>query len=47
MGQLNVEIPDELDEKFKRVVAKKFGLRKGSLKKAIEEAIMEWIKRNE
>ncbi len=46
MGQLNVNIPDELEEKLRMMAAKKFGFKKGSLKKAIVEALEEWIKQN-
>jgi len=46
MGQLNIKIPDELEEKLRITAAKKFGFKKGALKKAIIEAIEEWINRN-
>lgn len=46
MAQLNVIIPDELDEKFRKLAAKKFGLRKGFLSKAVIEALEEWVEKN-
>jgi len=47
MGQINVKIPDELEEKVRQIAAKKFGLRKGSLTKAIVEALKLWVEINE
>jgi len=46
MGQLNLHIDDKLEDRFRRVAAEKFGAKKGFLKKAIEEAIKEWISKN-
>jgi len=44
MGKLNLVISDKLDEKFRSEVAKRLGMRKGNLTKAIEEAIDLWLK---
>ncbi len=46
MGQLNINIPDELEEKLRYIAAKKFGFKKGALKKAVIEAISKWIEDN-
>ncbi len=46
MGQLNVRIPDELEEKLRFIAARKFGLKKGAIKRAIIEALEEWIRSN-
>jgi len=46
VGQLNVKIPDELEEKFRKLAVEKFGARKGFLTLAIMEAFEEWIKKN-
>ncbi|MEM2619433.1 MAG: hypothetical protein QXR87_07185 [Candidatus Hadarchaeales archaeon] len=46
MGQINLKISDALEEKFRNAAVQKFGARKGFLRKAIEEAIQEWINRN-
>lgn len=43
MGKLVVVISDELEQKFREEVYKRYGLRKGNLSKAIEEAIKVWI----
>jgi len=47
MGQLNIKIPDDLEEKVRLIASRKFGLRKGYLTKAITEALEEWVKKNE
>ena len=36
-------ISDELEEKFREEVAKRYGMKKGNLTRAIEEAIRNWI----
>jgi hypothetical protein len=44
MGRLPIKIPDDLEEKFRKEVGRRFGAKKGSLKKAIMEAIELWVK---
>jgi hypothetical protein len=45
MGALNVEIPDELEKRFRIEIAKRYdGMKKGDLAKAVIEAIELWIK---
>jgi hypothetical protein len=46
MGQLNLKIDDELEREFRKVAAERFEARKGFLKKAVEEALWEWVKKN-
>jgi predicted transcriptional regulator len=46
MGQVNLKIDDELEKEFRRVAAKRFEAKKGFLKKAIEEAIKDWVDKN-
>jgi len=46
LGQLNVKIPDELEEKLRSIAAKKFGFKKGSMKQAVIEALEEWVRNN-
>jgi predicted transcriptional regulator len=46
MGQLNLKVDDELEKEFRRIAVERFGARKGFLKKAIEEALWEWVKKN-
>lgn len=41
--KINITISEELDKKFREVVAQTYGFRKGNLKIAIEEALEMWI----
>jgi hypothetical protein len=43
MGKLNLAISDELENHFREAVFKKYGMRKGNITKAIEDAISDWI----
>jgi len=45
MGKLNVDLPDDLDEAFRQEIMKRFGYRKGALRKAVIEAIKLWIEK--
>ena len=42
---MNVILPDELEEKFRQEVGKRFGAKKGTITKAFIEAIELWIKK--
>jgi len=46
MGQLNLKVDDALEKEFRRAAAERFEAKKGFLKKAVEEALWEWVKRN-
>jgi len=43
MGAIKVNLPDELDKKFRAEVFESKGMKKGNLTEAIEEAIQIWI----
>jgi len=45
VGRLLVVIDDELEEEFRKAVARIYGFKKGALSKAIEEAIRLWLKK--
>ena len=45
--RLDVYLPDELDKKFREVVRKLYGNRRGALSIAVEQAIRDWIKKVE
>jgi hypothetical protein len=43
MGEIRGSISPELENKFREMAMKKFGYGKGSLSKALEEALYIWI----
>jgi len=43
MGRIDVILPDELEEDFRREVAKELGMRRGNLTIALQEGIKLWI----
>lgn len=46
MGQVNLKVDDKLEREFRRVAVERFEARKGFLKKAVEEAMRDWITKN-
>jgi len=47
MGEIRGVVGKEAENKFRRLAMKKFGYRKGSLSKALEEALFAWIEKCE
>jgi hypothetical protein len=47
MGRLDLNIDDKLEERFRRAIFEKKGMKKGNLTKALEEAIEKWVKEQE
>jgi hypothetical protein len=47
MGEVRGVVASEIEEKFRRLAMKKFGYRKGSLSKALEVALGNWIQMND
>ena len=43
MGRMYVILPDDLEEQFRKEVFNRFGMKKGNITIAIEEAIRNWI----
>jgi hypothetical protein len=43
MGRVFVTLPDDLDEKFRKEVGKRYGAKRGSLEKAFIEAVELWM----
>lgn len=43
MGKLNINVRKEVDDRFRREVFSRKGLKKGNLKEAVEEAMLLWI----
>jgi len=47
VGRILITIDDGLEERFRGVVARVYGARKGAISKAIEEAIKLWLEKYE
>lgn len=47
MGKINVVLEDKLEEKFRRAIFERKGMKKGNISEAIEEAIECWIRKGE
>jgi hypothetical protein len=43
MGSLKIYIPDELEAAFRKRAMERFGYRKGSISKAAQAAMAEWV----
>ena len=43
MGEVRGVVSGEVEEKFRELAMEKFGYRKGSFSKALEEALLNWI----
>lgn len=42
--RLNLVVDEDLEQKFRRAVFEKYGMKKGNIQKAVEEALQEWMK---
>jgi hypothetical protein len=47
MGDIRGIIQSSTEAAFRKIAMKKFGYKKGSLSRALEEAISQWIKSNQ
>jgi hypothetical protein len=47
VGEIRGVVPRDAENKFRRLAMKKFGYGKGSLSKALEEALSAWIEKCE
>jgi hypothetical protein len=46
LGKINLVVSDELEKSFRDAIYKKYGLKRGNISKATEEALRDWIKKN-
>lgn len=46
MGDIRGIVQARTEDRFRKLAMKKFGYRKGSLSRALEEAIRQWIESN-
>ena len=44
MGEIRGVVAGEVEQKFRKMAMRKFGYGKGSLSKALEEAMLHWIR---
>ncbi|HTS33914.1 MAG TPA: hypothetical protein VMI55_08300 [Thermoplasmata archaeon] len=47
MGRIDAVLPDKLEQRFRMEVAKRYGVKKGNMLKAISEAIESWVSTDE
>ena len=47
MGRVYVEIPDELEKRFRLKVLELYGAKRGALSKAMTEAVKLWLNNKE
>jgi hypothetical protein len=47
MGRIDAVLEDKLEDRFRMEVAKRYGVRKGNMVRAISEAIERWITSDE
>jgi len=43
MARINIDLPDELEQKFRVVVGRAYGAKKGVVRFALSDAIQDWI----
>jgi hypothetical protein len=43
MGKVLISLPDDLEERFRKEVSKRLGMKKGNLAQAVREALEMWI----
>jgi len=46
MGKMNIVLDDKIEDKFRKTVFQRKGMKKGNISQALEEAIEQWIKEN-
>jgi hypothetical protein len=43
LGKMNIVLDDKLEEKFRKTVFERKGMKKGNISEALEEAIKQWM----
>jgi hypothetical protein len=43
MGKMNIVLPDDVEERFRRAVFERMGMKKGNISEALEEAVDLWM----
>jgi len=44
MGRIDIILDDKLEEKFRKEVFRRYGMKKGNITMAIQEAVKQWMK---
>ena len=47
MGRMDITLPNDLEQRFRQEVFKRYGMKKGNITLAIREAIEQWIEKGE
>lgn len=47
MARIDIIIPDDLEQRFREEVFKRFGMKRGNITLAVQEAIEQWIEKGE
>jgi hypothetical protein len=43
MGKMNIVLKDDVEQKFRKAVFERKGMKKGNISEALEEAINQWM----
>jgi len=46
MKRINFVIPDDLEKQFRDKVFKDYGMKKGNISEALQDAIKQWLKKH-
>lgn len=46
MGRIDVILPDDVEDKFRNAVYKRYGMKRGNITEAINDAIVTWVNEN-
>ncbi len=46
MGRIDVILPDDVEDKFRNAVYKRYGMKRGNITEAINNAIIDWVNEN-
>jgi hypothetical protein len=47
LGRITITISDEIEDRFRKGVAAKYGWKKGAMSEAIEEALRDWLRKQQ
>ncbi len=47
MGEIRGNVSDQAEARFRELAMKKFGYHKGSISKALDEAVKNWVNKND